>query len=86
MLHASSTATPQRSFNLVVGASDLAVVQLPKTSSIPEWALSGDKSFLSMTYTKEELSLVVSQSSIPKDFTCVPVAIKFLFYFFISAL
>lgn len=68
MLHASSAATPQRSFELVVGASDLAVVQLPSSSPVPQWALSGDKSFLSMTYTKEELSLVVKQASIPKDF------------------
>mgnify|MGYP001046769425 CR=1 FL=1 len=68
MLHACSAATPQRSFELVVGASDLAVVQLPSSSPLPQWALAGDKSFLSMTYTKEELSLVVNQASIPKDF------------------
>jgi uncharacterized protein len=42
-----------------------AVCQLPPTSSMPDWATRG--SFVSITRTAEELSIVCPDENVPKD-------------------
>lgn len=46
----------------------LGICKLNSNQNIPEWAYQGD--FVSVTRTPEELSIVCSESAIPKDAVC----------------
>lgn len=51
---------------LVVDKTELAICQLPREVDLPAWAL-GSRDFLSVTYTKEELSVVCANSLVPEQ-------------------
>ena len=54
--------------NLILMPQQLAICQLPPSSAIPDWVLNS--SFWSITRTSDEISLVVSQDSVPGDVLC----------------
>jgi hypothetical protein len=51
--------------NLEVLTGEFAVCQLEPEAKIPNWALQGD--YYALTKTKEELSLVCLQSTVPSN-------------------
>lgn len=51
--------------NLTILSNSLAIAQLPRESSIPEWALQSE--FISITKTTEELSIVCDEDMIPEE-------------------
>jgi hypothetical protein len=55
--------------NLRLLKGELAVCRLSPESPIPQWAM-GEKGFLSVTRTTEELSIVCAEASAPKDVKC----------------
>ncbi len=60
------TATPKRTVTLTLLPTPLTILQLGPTAPVPEWTTAA-KSFLSVTRTPEELSLVVEVASLPAD-------------------
>jgi len=54
---------------LSVSTETLAVCRLEKDAPIPDWALAG--SFVSITRTSDELSIVAPQADIPDDTKCL---------------
>jgi uncharacterized protein len=68
---------PMRSLNLSLLPHKYAVCQFHPDKHIPYWALLGD--FVSLTRTKEELSIVCQQDNVPddveaeRDWCCVKV-------------
>ncbi len=63
--------------NLSVLAGSIAVARLSPDQEIPSWVWR-NRSFLSLTYTTDELSIVCPGSSVPADVRCEKdwVAIK----------
>lgn len=61
-----SEATPN--LTLMLLPHNLAIYQLPPTTSIPDWVFMS--SFWSITRTPDEISLVVPQESVPEPMPC----------------
>jgi uncharacterized protein len=63
--------------NLSILPGSIAIVRLSPEQEIPQWVWQ-DRSFLSLTYTTEELSIVCASSSVPTAVQCEKdwVAIK----------
>ncbi len=60
-----SQETPGHHLSLSLFKSRLTVCRLPPTAKVPSWAFR-DKAFSSITYTKDELSIVCPESSVPR--------------------
>ena len=60
--------------NLSVISDQLAVLKLNPAQTIPDWILN-QKRFASITYTEEELSIVCSQTVIPKNTQDIEVSL-----------
>jgi len=67
--------------NLTLLPETMSVLKLDASQSIPKWALE-NRNFVSITYTKEELSIVCEQSQVPSgdenlqtsdDWKCIKV-------------
>jgi hypothetical protein len=58
-----------RNLNLQVLKGRLSVCRLAANIAIPDWAIGGGE-FVSITRTSDELSVVCSESSAPKDVKC----------------
>lgn len=61
-----SEETPRHHLNLSLFKGRMAVCRLAPTEKVPAWAFD-DKSFSSATYTKDELSIICPESSVPKN-------------------
>jgi len=53
---------------LAILPEQFAICQLPPAAEIPAWALRGK--FISITRTRDELSLVCAQSDVPDETKC----------------
>lgn len=69
-------APPRRTLDLDLLPAPLAIVRLPPASPIPEWTI-GAQSFLSMTRTPEELSIVTDVAAIPVALVTGPSYLAF---------
>src|SRR5262249_4398871 len=58
-----------RPLTIAVLDETFAISRLDARAGLPPWALGG--SFVSITYTVEELSIVCVESSVPEDVRCV---------------
>lgn len=55
----------KHTLTLQIFEPELAICRLPPTSPIPEWI--GDKDFVSVTRTPDELSIVCNEVQVPGD-------------------
>lgn len=55
----------KHTLTLQIFEPELAICRLPPTSPIPEWI--GDKDFVSVTRTPDELSIVCYEAQVPGD-------------------
>ncbi len=57
---------PRHQLNLSLLKGRFAVCRLKPSEQVPQWAFS-DKSFCSVTYTRDELSILCKESAVPKE-------------------
>ncbi len=57
---------PRHHLNLSLLKGRFVVCRLEPSEQVPQWAFS-DKSFCSVTYTRDELSILCRESAVPKD-------------------